>query len=67
VNSKDIKLQKKSMVEEMDALDKNEACDLVEFPSGRKTISNKWVFKKNLNVEGKVEKYKARLAAKGYS
>jgi hypothetical protein len=28
---------------------------------------NKWVFKKNLNVEGKVEKYKARLVAKGYS
>jgi hypothetical protein len=55
------------MVEEMDALDKNEAWDLVEFPTGRKAIGSKWVFKKKLNAEGKVEKYKAWLVAKGYS
>ena len=51
----------------MEALDKNEAWDIVEFPNGRKPIGNKWLFKNNLNVEGKVEKYKARLVAKGYS
>ena len=54
------------MEEEM-ALDKNEAWDLVELPTRRNTIGNKWVFKKNLSAEGKVEKYKARLVAKGYS
>jgi hypothetical protein len=59
VNSEDSKLWKKAMVEEMDALDKNEAWDLVEFPTGRKAIGRKWVFKKKLNAEGKVEKYKA--------
>jgi hypothetical protein len=31
----------------------------VEFPNGRNPIGNKWVFKKKMNVEGKVEKYKA--------
>jgi hypothetical protein len=67
VNPKDSKLLKKAMVEEMDALDKNEPWDLVELPTGRKVIGNKWVFKKKLNAEGKVEKYKARLVAKGYS
>jgi hypothetical protein len=67
VNSEDSKLWKKAMVEEMDALDKNEAWDLVEFPTGRKAIGRKWVFKKKLNAEGKVEKYKAQLVAKGYS
>jgi len=51
----------------MEALDKNEAWDLVEFLNGRNPIGNKWVFKKKLNVEGKVDKYKARLVAKGYS
>ena len=51
----------------MASLDKNEAWDLVEFPTGRKPIGSKWVFKKKLNAEGKVEKYKARLVAKGYS
>ena len=55
------------MFDEMASLHKNEAWDLVEFPNGRKPIGRKWVFKKNMNVEGKVEKYKARLVAKGYS
>jgi hypothetical protein len=55
------------MEEEMASLDKNEAWDLVELPTGRNPIGSKWVFKKKLNVEGKVEKYKARLVAKGYS
>jgi hypothetical protein len=55
------------MVEEMTALDKNEAWDLVEFLTGRNLIGCKWVFKKNLNAEGRVDKYKARLVAKGSS
>jgi hypothetical protein len=67
VNSEDSKLWKKAMVEEMDALDKNEAWDIVEFPTGRKSVGSKWLFKKKFNAEGKVEKYKARLVEKGYS
>jgi hypothetical protein len=67
VNSKASKLWKKAMVEEMDALDNNEAWDIVEFPAGRKFASRKWLFKKKFNAKGKVEKYKARLVAKGYS
>ena len=55
------------MVDEMASLHKNEAWDLVELPAGRKPIRSKWVFKKKMNVEGKVEKYRARLVAKGYS
>jgi hypothetical protein len=55
------------MVEEMDALDKNEAWDIVELSSGRKSVGRKWLFKKKFNAQGKVEKYKARLVAKGYS
>ena len=35
---------------------KNEAWDLVEFPARRKPIGSKWVFKKKMNVEDKVEK-----------
>jgi hypothetical protein len=67
VKSKDSKLWKKSMVEEMDSLDKNEACDLVEFPARRKFVGRKWLFKKKFNEKGKLEKYKAQLVAKGYS
>ena len=54
------------MVEEMDALDKNEAWDIFELPVGRKSVGRKWLFKK-FNAQGKVEKYKDRLVAKGYS
>jgi hypothetical protein len=67
VDSEDGNLWKRAMEEEMPSLDKNEAWDLVEFPTGRNPIGSKWVFKKKLNAEGKVEKYKARLVAKGYS
>jgi hypothetical protein len=66
-DSEDVNLWKKDMDKEMVALDKNEAWDIMELPTGRNPIGNKWVFKKKLNVEGKVGKYKARLVAKGYS
>ena len=58
VISEDSKLSKKAMVEEMDSLDNNEAWDIVEFPARRKYVGRKWLFKKNFNIEGKVEKYK---------
>jgi hypothetical protein len=67
VNSKDGNIWKRAMDEEMTTLDKNEAWDLVEFPTGRNLIGKKRVFKKKLNAEGKVEKYKSRLVEKGYS
>ena len=48
-------------------LDKNEAQVLVEFPDRRKHVASKWVFKKKLNIAGKVEKQKGQLVEKGYS
>ena len=56
-----------TMVGKMADLDNNEAWDLVEFPTGRNPIGSKWVFKRKLSAEGKVEKHKSRLVAKGYS
>jgi hypothetical protein len=43
-------LWKKTMYKEMASLDKNEAWDLVELPTGRNPIGRKWVFKKKLNA-----------------
>jgi hypothetical protein len=40
----------------MDALDKNEAFDLIELPVGRNFFGSKWLFKNKLNAEGKVDK-----------
>jgi hypothetical protein len=66
VDLDDDKLRMKFMVEEMAELDKNEARDPVEFLVGRKLIGSKWVFKKKLNVEYKLEKYKSFLVEKVY-
>ena len=40
---------------------------MVEIPKDRKNIGCKWVFKLKKGVDGKVERYKARLVTKGYS
>eukprot|EP00253_Pinus_taeda_P029820 PITA_29820 len=55
------------MVDEMASLHKNDAWDLVDLLTRRKPIGSKWVFKKKTTIEGKVEKYKGRLVAEGYS
>ncbi len=36
-------------------------------PKGRKSISCKWVFKIKHGVDGEVERYKARLVARGFT
>jgi hypothetical protein len=58
------KLWKEAMVEEMESLHQNETWDLVKLPSGINPVDMKWVFKKNMNTIGQVEKFKARLVAK---
>ena len=45
----------------------NDTWDLVELPEGRTAVSCKWIFKLKYNGEGKVERFKSRLVAKGYS
>ena len=55
------------MKEEMDSVEKNKTWELVKLPKDRKTIGCKWVVKLKKGVDGKVERYKVRLAAKRYS
>jgi hypothetical protein len=39
----------------------------VPLSSGRKAVGTRWVFTIKINPEGKIEMYKARLVAQGYS
>jgi hypothetical protein len=55
------------MLEGLRALEKSKTWDLVKLPPGKKAVSCKCVFTVKQNPEGKVERYKARLVARGYS
>jgi hypothetical protein len=39
---------------------------LVDIPSDRKAVENKWIFKKKTDTDGNVTIYKARLVMKGF-
>ncbi|KAL0286290.1 UNVERIFIED_CONTAM: Copia protein, partial [Sesamum calycinum] len=54
-----------AMKEEMSSMAKNNVWELVDLPSGRKTIGNKWVLKVKCKADGSIDKFKARLVAKG--
>ena len=41
--------------------------ELTDLPKGRVLVSNKWVLVRKYSKEGRLEKYKAHLVAKGYS
>ena len=51
---------------EIAAIERNNTWELTELSKGQKTISVKWVYKTKLKENGKVDKYKVRLVAKGY-
>jgi hypothetical protein len=40
---------------------------LTELPHGRRTISSRWTFKVKKDANGDIEKFKARLCAKGFT
>ncbi|KAE8698982.1 ABC transporter G family member 7 [Hibiscus syriacus] len=56
-----------AVMAEYNTLISNNTLDIVELPPGRKAIGCKWLFKVKKNVDGSVERLKARLIAKGYS
>ena len=67
VNSSDADQWLQAMKEELDSINKNDVWDLVDLPKERKVIGCKWVLKKKLKVDGSLDKYKAKLVAKGFT
>ncbi len=55
------------MADEMKSLRKYEVWELVEPPFGRKVVGSKWVYKIKRDGDGRIERYKARLVAQGYT
>lgn len=46
---------------------KNGTWELVGRPSGQNVIRVRWVYRTKLNLNGLINKYKARLVVKGYA
>ncbi|KAL5551289.1 hypothetical protein UlMin_001465 [Ulmus minor] len=57
---------KNAMEEEYNALVENKTWSLVNLPTDRKAVGNRWVFKVKRNFDGTISKYKAKLFAKGF-
>ncbi|KAL0446036.1 UNVERIFIED_CONTAM: Retrovirus-related Pol polyprotein from transposon RE2 [Sesamum latifolium] len=58
---------REAMDRELQALETNCTWILTTFPTGKKVIGCKWVYKMKLKADGSVERYKACLVAKGYN
>ena len=58
---------KDAMKDELNALVKNKTWELVRLPPGKRAVGCKWVFIVKQIPEGKVDRYKSRLVAKGYN
>jgi len=56
-----------AMKDEMKSMKDSEVWDLVELPEGVKPIGCKWIFKTKKDSKGNIERYKARLIAKGFT
>ncbi|GJV35745.1 zf-CCHC domain-containing protein [Tanacetum coccineum] len=51
---------------EIDSILQNHTWELVDLLSGCKPLGYKWIFKKKMKYNGTIDKYKARLAIKGF-
>ena len=54
------------MLEEMDAIQKNQTCELVDKPKNKEAIEVKWIYKTKFTIDGSILRNKERLVAKSY-
>lgn len=54
------------MLDEINALHNNKTWILVPKHAGMNLVGSKWVFKTKLSANGAIDRYKARLVARGF-
>ena len=57
---------KEAINSEIESIMHNYIWELVDLPPGSKPLGCKWIFKRKMKTDGSIDKYKARLIAKGY-
>ena len=55
------------MAEKIDALYSNGTWELVAHPSGKSSFGCHWFYTVKVGLDGQVDRFKARLIAKGYT
>ena len=66
IQSRDSEKWQDAMNSEIESMHINKVWTLENVPKGSVPIGCKWIFKKKIGADGKIETYKARLVAKGY-
>ena len=65
MKEQDAKLRHDACKEKIDSLVENKVFSVVDRPAHKQVITSKWVFKRQIGIDGKVEKHKARIVARG--
>ena len=55
------------MINKMEALQQNRTWVLVPPPSSGNVVGNKWIYKIKRKADGSIDRFKARLVARGYT
>ena len=63
----DADLWQAAMDDEIQSLKENGTWEEVDPPAGRRIVDSKWVYKIKQKADGSIERYKARVVAKGFS
>ena len=66
ISQEDSDLWITAMKEELSAHDANDTWTVDPLPSGKKPVGSRWVFKRKMK-DGRVDRFKARVVAKGFS
>ncbi|KAG8502903.1 hypothetical protein CXB51_000532 [Gossypium anomalum] len=58
---------KQAVLEEIKALEDNGTWEISKLPTGKKTVGCKWIFTTKFKPDGSIDRYKARLVARGFT
>ncbi|KAL1216899.1 Retrovirus-related Pol polyprotein from transposon RE1 [Cardamine amara subsp. amara] len=65
--AKGIKVWMDAIDAEIEAMVRNHTWDVNDLPSGKRAVTSKWVFTIKYHSNGEIERYKARMVARGFT